>query len=232
MKHSSAPPPPPAAHVVFGDRMDLACRYAELLTGPAVERGLIGPREVDRIWERHILNCAVAAELLVGGESVVDIGSGAGLPGIPIGIARPDVSVLLLEPMLRRTAFLEAAVQTLGLDVEVVRGRAEDEGIRTLVGGADAVVSRAVSSLDKLARWSFPLLRPGGRMIALKGERAEDELIESRAVLVGLGAKELRVVKCGEGRVNPLTTVVVAERGLRRDEGRRRHRRGSDERRL
>lgn len=232
MKHSSAPPPPPAADLVFAERVDLARRYAELLAGPAVERGLIGPREVDRIWERHILNCAVTAELLVGGESIVDIGSGAGLPGIPIAIARPDVSVLLLEPMLRRTTFLEVAVQALGLDVEVVRGRAEDDGIRSLVGGVDAVVSRAVASLDKLVQWSFPLLRVGGRMVALKGERADDELNESRPVLLGLGAKGLRVVRCGEGRVNPLTTVVVAERGLLRTDGRRGYRPGRNDRRL
>lgn len=213
MKHSLAPPPPPAAERFFGEWTDAAGQYVELLAGPGVERGLIGPREIHRLWERHVLNSAVAIELLTDGELVVDIGSGAGLPGIPMAIARPDLRVILVEPMLRRTDFLEMVVRDIGLRVEVVRGRADDAVVREHVDGADAVVSRAVASLEKLARWSLPLVRSGGRMLALKGERAEVELEESRPALRRLGAEGMRVVRCGAGYVDPLTTVVVAGRG-------------------
>lgn len=215
MKHIAAPASPEAAADVFGDRLGLARRYAELLVGPGVERGLVGPREVERIWERHILNSGVVAELLADGESVVDIGSGAGLPGIPLAIARPDLAVTLVEPMLRRTDFLESAVADLGLAVRVVRGRAEDAGVPDRVGRADAIASRAVASLEKLARWSLPLLRPGGRMLALKGERAEAELEEARTMMSRLGVESAQVVRCGVGRVSPPTTVVVAVKGER-----------------
>ncbi len=221
MKHSAAPPPPLVAERFFGDHITAAQRYAELLAGPGVEWGLLGPREVDRLWERHILNSAVTVELLAEHESVVDIGSGAGLPGIPIAMARPDLRVVLVEPMLRRTEFLHLAVRELDLGVEVIRGRADDTGVLSQVGGADVVVSRAVASLDKLTRWSFPLLRPGGRMLALKGERAEAELEDSQRVLLKLGAESMRVLRCGAGYVEPLTTVVVVERATRSGGGRR-----------
>ena len=222
MKHAPAPPPPQAVEMLFGDKAGIAQRYADLLAGPGVERGLIGPREVDRIWERHILNSAVTVELFAEGELIVDIGSGAGLPGIPIAIARPDLKVLLVEPMLRRTEFLQMVAQEIGLHVDVIRGRAEDVMVREQVGVADAAVSRAVASLEKLARWSLPLLRPGGRMLALKGDRAGAELEESRRKLLGLGAQGLRVVRCGAGYVDPLTTVVVAERSAPHGGARRR----------
>ena len=223
VKQSAAPPPPLVAERFFGDHIAAAQRYAELLAGPGVEWGLLGPREVDRLWERHILNSAVTVELLAEHESVVDIGSGAGLPGIPIAMARPDLRVVLVEPMLRRTEFLHLAVRELDLRVEVIRGRADDTGVLSQVGGVDAVVSRAVASLEKLARWSFPLLRPGGRMLALKGERAESELDDSRRVLFKLGAEGMRVLRCGAGYVEPLTTVVVVERSTRSGGGRREH---------
>lgn len=215
VKQAPAPPAPPAAARLFGTRLEVAVRYAELLAGAGVERGLIGPREVDRIWDRHILNSAVVAELLGEAESVVDLGSGAGLPGIPLAIVRPDLRVVLVEPMLRRTEFLQMAEADLDLGVEVVRGRAEDREVRDRVGdtgGADAVVSRAVASLDKLARWSMPLLGPRGRMLALKGERAEAEIAEQGTALRALGVKPPRMVRCGEGYVDPPTTVVVIER--------------------
>ena len=154
-----------------------------------MERGLLGPREVDRIWDRHLLNCAAVAELLEPGERVVDIGSGAGLPGIPLAIARPDLDVVLLEPLLRRSEFLSEVVDQLGLAVEVVRGRAEEPGVRERFGEGDAAVSRAVASLDKLAKWSMPLLRPGGRMLALKGERARDEVRTVPACDGGVGRR-------------------------------------------
>lgn len=221
MKHADAPSPPDAAAMVFGDRLELANRYAGLLAGPAVERGLIGPREVDRIWDRHILNSAAVAELIEPGARVVDIGSGAGLPGLPIAIARPDLRVALVEPMLRRTEFLAEAVAELGLAVEVVRGRAEEPTVRTRLAEADAVVSRAVASLDKLTRWSFPLLRSGGRMLAMKGERAEEEVAEGRPAMAALGAVDVGVVRCGESYSSPPVTVVIAVRGERRTARRR-----------
>ncbi len=211
MKH---PDPPSAAAAVFGGRIELARKYADLLAGPGVEWGLLGPREVDRLWERHILNSAAVGELIEPEARVVDIGSGAGLPGIPLAIARPDLSVTLVEPMLRRTEFLVMAVGELGLPVAVTRGRAEDPGVRESVGGADVVVSRAVASLDKLARWSLPLLRTGGRMLALKGDRAEQEVAEEARTLAALGATEVRVVRCGSPSEDVLpTTVVEATRG-------------------
>lgn len=213
MKHANAPGAPPSAADVFGERLDLAERYADLLATAGVERGLIGPREVDRIWDRHILNSAAVGELLASGERVVDIGSGAGLPGVPLAIARPDLSVALVEPMLRRTDFLTEVVHTLGLPVAVVRGRAEEPAVRVEAGNADAVVSRAVADLAKLARWSLPLLRTGGRMLALKGERAEAEVAEFAPTLARLGAGEVQVVKCGTRYLSPPTTVVSVVRG-------------------
>ncbi len=221
MKHTGAPPPPAAAVEVFGPRLELAERYANLLTGPGVERGLIGPREVERIWDRHVLNSAAVAELIEEDARVVDIGSGAGLPGLPIAIARPDVRVALVEPMLRRTEFLTEVVSELGLSADVVRGRAEEPGVRDSAGGADVVASRAVASLDKLIRWSFPLLRPGGRMMALKGERAEDEVAEAERAMASLGATDVRVVRCGVSYSSPPVTVVIAVRGERSPDRRR-----------
>lgn len=217
MKHATAAPPPPkAAETVFGNRLDTARQYAELLADDGVTRGLIGPREVDRLWERHILNSAAVAELIEPGARVVDIGSGAGLPGIPVAIARSDLRVALVEPMLRRTEFLTEAIAAMGLPVEVVRGRAEDAAVRSRLAGADTVLSRAVASLEKLARWSLPLLRPGGLMIALKGDRAAAEVDESRVAMTELGATDIRVVTCGTNCVTPPTTAVVAVRAERR----------------
>ncbi|MCV7101999.1 16S rRNA (guanine(527)-N(7))-methyltransferase RsmG [Mycobacterium palustre] len=205
--------PSDAAAAVFGPRVDLARRYAEMLAGPGVERGLLGPREVGRLWDRHLLNSAVVGELLGPGERVVDIGSGAGLPGIPLAIARPDLEMILIEPLLRRSEFLTETVAELGLAVEVVRGRAEEPGIVRRLGQRDAAVSRAVAALDKLTRWSMPLLRPGGRMIAIKGERAPDEVEQHRRVMEASGAVDVRVVTCGANYLRPPATVVLARRG-------------------
>ncbi|MDY6869829.1 MAG: 16S rRNA (guanine(527)-N(7))-methyltransferase RsmG [Actinomycetota bacterium] len=209
MKHVA---PPPTAGAVFGDRLPLAQRYAEFLATAGVERGLIGPRETDRIWDRHILNSAVLGELVVRGERIADIGSGAGLPGIPLALARPDIHVTLIEPMRRRCVFLTEAVGALGIAATVVRGRAEDAGVRGEVGEMDVVVSRAVGSLDRLASWSMGLLRDGGRMLALKGARAEAEIEENRRVLARAGAVDVRVLRCGADYVNPPATVVEARR--------------------
>lgn len=213
MKHGEAPKPPPVAADVFGDRLALAVRYVQILADAGVERGLIGPRETQRLWDRHVLNSAALAELLDPSEQIADIGSGAGLPGIPLALARPDVRVILIEPLLRRSDFLREVVDDLAVDVVVVRGRAEEDAVRQRVGEMDAVVSRAVASLEKLARWSVPLLRMGGRMLALKGQRAADEIAEHRRVMESLGAVDARVVTCGGAYLDPPATVVVARRG-------------------
>ena len=217
MKHdgeTSADDVPHSAPSVFGAGFPVAQRYAAILAGPGVERGLLGPREVDRLWERHLLNCAALAELLAPGERIADIGSGAGLPGIPLAIVRPDVTAVLVEPLLRRYEFLREAVEMLGLqNVAVIRGRAEDDAVAQALGPRDVVVSRAVASLDKITRWSLPLLRPDGRMLAMKGERAQSEVDEYRTAMTRLGAKDVRVVKCGVNYLIPPTTVVAAVRG-------------------
>lgn len=213
MKHGELSPAPQSAALCFGEGLDLARRYGEILAGAGIERGLLGPSEVERLWDRHLLNSAAMAELLEPGERVADIGSGAGLPGIPLAVARPDLRVTLIEPLLRRSEFLREVIDELGLDVAVIRGRAEDRAVREQAGEMDAVVSRAVASLDKLSRWSMPLLCTGGRMLALKGERAVDEVEEHRRTLSSLGVTELRVVRCGVDFLNPPATVVVARRG-------------------
>jgi 16S rRNA (guanine527-N7)-methyltransferase len=212
VKHVEVSAAPGVAATLFGSRLDRAQRYAEILAGAGVERGLLGPREVDRLWDRHILNSAAIAELLETGERVADIGSGAGLPGIPLALARPDLLVTLIEPLLRRSEFLREVVDELGLDMTIVRGRAEDLSVRQQVGEMDAVVSRAVASLDKLTKWSMPLLRLDGRMAAIKGERAEQEIREHRRVMASLGAVDVRVMRCGADYLDPPATAVVARR--------------------
>jgi 16S rRNA (guanine527-N7)-methyltransferase len=204
--NAALPPAPPVAATVFGSQLATATAYAGLLAGDGVVRGLLGPREVPRLWERHLLNCAVIAELLAPGAMVTDVGSGAGLPGIPLALARPDLRIELLEPLLRRVVFLREAVSTLGLDhVQVVRGRAED--VRS-ADGVDFVTARAVAPLSRLAGWCLPLLRPGGSLIALKGSQASAELGAAAADLRRLGAVAWEVVTCGLGLVDPPTTVV------------------------
>ncbi len=214
MKHDEVSAAPRAADVLFRTGLAGARRYAEILAGAGVERGLIGPREVDRLWERHLLNSAAVAELLPAGARVADIGSGAGLPGIPLALARPDLRVTLIEPLLRRSDFLHEVIDELEIDVTVVRGRAEERAVREQVGEMDAVVSRAVASLDKIAKWSMPLLRPGGEMLAIKGERAEDEAREHRRVMTSLGASDVRVIKCCADFLDPPATVVAARRAI------------------
>lgn len=204
--------PPASAATIFGDRLDLARRYCAALATAGVERGLIGPREVPRLWDRHILNCAVLGELIAEGASVVDIGSGAGLPGIPLAIARPDLRITLVEPLLRRTIFLSEFIESVGLDVTVVRGRAEQSGVMKEAGGADVVTSRAVAPLGKLAQWSLPLLRDHGHMLALKGASAVEELERDGDALARAGARHAIVLECGAGLVSSPTMVISAER--------------------
>jgi 16S rRNA (guanine527-N7)-methyltransferase len=206
------PEPPHGAVEVFGDRLLLARQYHAVLATAGVERGLIGPREVPRLWDRHILNCAVLGELIPAGASVVDVGSGAGLPGIPLAIARPDLRVTLVEPLLRRTIFLAEFIEMAGLDVTVIRGRAEQPDVRKEVGGADVVTSRAVAPLAKLAKWSLPLVHDHGRMLALKGSSAAEELERDRAELSRVGGGHAEILECGAGIVSPPTVVVSVER--------------------
>ncbi|MGV0644066.1 16S rRNA (guanine(527)-N(7))-methyltransferase RsmG [Mycolicibacterium sp. XJ2546] len=210
VKHGEVSAAPAAAEALFGGAVETAQRYAEALAGAGVERGLIGPREVDRLWERHLLNSAAVGELIEPDANVADIGSGAGLPGIPLALARPDLRVTLVEPLLRRSEFLAEMIVELALDVRVVRGRAEEATVRRQVAEMDVVVSRAVASLDKLTKWSMPLLRVDGRMLAIKGERAEEEVRDHRRAMTAQGAADVRVIKCGADFVDPPATVVVA----------------------
>ncbi|WP_067884780.1 16S rRNA (guanine(527)-N(7))-methyltransferase RsmG [Nocardia vaccinii] len=209
---SGAEEPPAEATRVFGDRLPLARKYYAALAGAGVERGLIGPRELPRLWDRHILNCAVIGELIAEGATVVDVGSGAGLPGIPLAIARPDLRVTLVEPLLRRTIFLAEFIEEAGLDVTVVRGRAEQPGVRKEAGGADVVTSRAVAPLAKLAQWSLPLVHEHGRMLALKGSSVAEELERDREELTRAGGGNAQVLECGAGIVTPPTVVLSVER--------------------
>ncbi|MFI5797105.1 16S rRNA (guanine(527)-N(7))-methyltransferase RsmG [Streptomyces sp. NPDC051677] len=206
------PPAPEVAREVFGDRFGDAVRYAELLAEAGVQRGLIGPREVPRLWERHILNCAVLSEVVPEGVTVCDVGSGAGLPGIPLALVREDLKITLLEPLLRRTNFLTEVVELLGLDhVTVERGRAEE--VMGKVPPVHVVTARAVAPLDRLAAWGIPLLRPYGEMLALKGDAAEEELKSASSALNKLGAVSTSILQVGEGVVDPLSTVVRVEVG-------------------
>lgn len=205
-----------AAAAVFGDELQRAERYAQFLAGAGVDRGLLGPREAARIWSRHLLNCAVVAELFGPSARVVDVGSGAGLPGLAIAIARPDLQVCLVEPLQRRSDFLAEAVDLLGLAerVRVVRGRAEEPGTVRSVGGADWVTARAVAPLDRLVRWCLPLAAPGGRLALIKGSSAGEEIRRHRSALRTLGAGPVGLVQCGTGLVDPAVTVVTVERAV------------------
>jgi 16S rRNA (guanine527-N7)-methyltransferase len=201
------PAVPAEAGSVFGPAVDAAAEYARLLATEGTVRGLIGPREVPRLWERHLLNSAAIASLVPVGARVVDVGSGAGLPGIPLALARPDLTVTLLEPLARRVAFLTECVRRLGLErVTVVRGRAEEDSIRRQLGGADVVTARAVAPLDKLAGWCLPLLRPGGLLLAMKGSTAAAELAATGPLP---GAADALLTQAGD----PPATVIVVTRG-------------------
>ncbi|MCD4523737.1 16S rRNA (guanine(527)-N(7))-methyltransferase RsmG [Nocardioides sp. cx-173] len=188
------------------DRLPLAERYAELLAGAGVVRGLIGPREAPRLWERHLLNCAVLGDLIPPGATVCDIGSGAGLPGVVLAIRRPDLRVTLVEPLLRRTTFLEEAVAELALDnVEVVRGRADALHGERRFG---VVTSRAVAPLDRLLGWSMPLVEPQGALVAMKGSSVDEEILAATDVLERLGCGTPEVVVLGEGLLSSTTIAV------------------------
>ncbi|MGB9280756.1 MAG: 16S rRNA (guanine(527)-N(7))-methyltransferase RsmG [Pseudonocardiaceae bacterium] len=201
-----------AAKVVFGDRYPLAERYAAMLAGPGVSRGVIGPREADRLWERHLLNSAVLGELIPQGARVLDVGSGAGLPGIPLALARPDLAMVLLESMARRVAWLTEVVAVLGIAVSVHRGRAEDPQVRAQLGGNDVVTARAVAPLGRLVSWCLPLVAPGGRLLAVKGATAEEEVARDVVAVETAGGSAIEIVYCGATIAHPPTTVIVVQR--------------------
>jgi len=203
---------PEEAREVFGDVAAKAERYAELLAGPGVERGLLGPNEVPRLWERHLLNSAAVATLIPGPCSVVDLGSGAGLPGIVLALLLPGADVTLLEPALRRTIFLEECVAELGLgNARVWRARAEQAAGELT---ADVVTARAVAPLDRLAALALGLLKPGGIVLAVKGAKAKAEVRAARDALRRLGVQGVEVLAAGRGKVDPAATVVRLTTGL------------------
>ena len=206
---------PANAVTVFGKRLSLAMAYADLLATTGIERGLIGPREAPRLWERHLFNCAVVSDLLPLGARVVDVGSGAGLPGVVLAIRRPDLHVDLVESLHRRTDFLDWAIETLGLrsQVTVTRGRAEDQAVVEASGAAEWVTARAVAPLDRLARWCLPLLTPGGSLLAMKGSSAQSEAATHADAIRRAGGRQVRTVELPVPGSGDVSAVVVVRRG-------------------
>jgi 16S rRNA (guanine527-N7)-methyltransferase len=222
--------PVPTAEAIaeFGDSLAKAQRYVELLASDGVTRGLIGPRETSRLWDRHLVNCALVADLVPERGELVDIGSGAGLPGIVLAMLRPSLHVVLLEPLLRRAVFLQECVSALDLpNATVVRARAEEKAAAGI--SADVATARAVAPLDRLVGWAAGLVRPGGQLLAIKGQSAEAELEAAEPVLSRLGVQSAEVLQAGRGRVISATTIVrVVMGGHGREEraGAQRSRRG------
>lgn len=215
----SSPQPPESAAEVFGPLLPVAAEYVARLASDGVTRGLIGPREVPRLWERHMLNSAAVAEAVPTGSRVVDVGSGAGLPGIPLGLARPDIELTLVEPMARRVEFLEEVVTELavpaGLRWRVVRGRAEERSVATAVGTVDVVTARAVAPLPRLVGWCRGLMRPGAQLVALVGASALAQLPSLVPELEAAGMRDVHSRAVGAGLGDAATTVVVMTRGTR-----------------
>lgn len=194
---------------IFGDRQYLAVAYHESLATDATIRGFIGPREKPRLWDRHIYNCAVIGEAIPEGARVIDIGSGAGLPGIPLAIARPDLQVTLLEPLLKRSNYLAEITEKLGLDnVTVIRDRAENLGKDAKF---DVVTSRAVAPLAKLARWSLPLCKPGGMMLAMKGASASEEIERDKSAIKRAQGERAEIITVG-AELEESTTLIRVHR--------------------
>jgi 16S rRNA (guanine527-N7)-methyltransferase len=220
----------PSAEAIaeFGDSLAKAQRFVEWLATDGVTRGLIGPRETARLWDRHLLNCALVAELVPDQGELVDIGSGAGLPGVVLAMLRPRLHVVLLEPLLRRSVFLEECVNALDLpNATVLRARAEEKAASRI--SADVATARAVAPLDRLVGWAAGLLRPGGQLLAIKGQSAAAELEAAGPVLSALGVRSAEVLRAGHGRVVSATTIVrVVMGGHGREEraGAQRSRRG------
>lgn len=196
-----------AARQLFGDRLDLARRYTEHLASSGIVRGLIGPREVPRLWERHVLNCAVVERLICRDAAVVDVGSGAGLPGLCLALARADLSLTLVEPLERRVQWLDEVVEDLGLsNVTVLRARAEQA--KDFLPGVDVVTARAVSALVGLIDITLPLLKGSGELLALKGRAAPEEVAKARKKFNRYGVRDAQVLSVGDDLLAEPTTVV------------------------
>jgi 16S rRNA (guanine527-N7)-methyltransferase len=213
------PPVPENASRVFGALLPVATEFVARLAADGVTRGLIGPRELPRLWERHMFNSAVVAEAVPQGARVVDVGSGAGLPGIPLGIARPDLELTLVEPMARRVEFLEEVVGALaapsGLRWRVVRGRAEERSVAKAVGPVDVVTARAVAPLPRLVGWCRGLMQPGTILVALVGSSAVAGLPALVPELEAAGMRDIHARAVGVELGDAATTVVVMTRGAR-----------------
>jgi 16S rRNA (guanine527-N7)-methyltransferase len=214
MTATKAPEPSTAAVAVFGDRLPYAVQFAELLAGPGLDRGLIGPRELPRLWDRHLVNCAVLTDLLPDGIRIVDVGSGAGLPGLALACRRADLQIDLVDSLQRRVTFLAEAVAMLGLAdrVRVVHGRAEDAVVRRQVGDADFVTARAVAPLSRLVAWCLPLLRPGGELLAIRGMSAMTEMEQYGAAQQKAPVASLDLIACDGGVLSQSVMVVRVRR--------------------
>ncbi|MPR00138.1 16S rRNA (guanine(527)-N(7))-methyltransferase RsmG [Modestobacter sp. I12A-02628] len=210
-----APATPELAREVFGDALADAERYVALLADGGVTRGLIGPREVARLWDRHVLNSVAVGDAVAHGAHVVDVGSGAGLPGIPLALARPDLSLTLVEPMARRVEFLEEVATELSRPWRVVRGRAEERSVARAVGPVDVVTARAVAPLPRLVGWCRGLLRPGAQLVTLVGARALAELPGLVPELEAAGMRDVHARAVGGNLGAAATTVVVMTRSGR-----------------
>ncbi len=203
--------PPPEAVDVYGPALESISHYVDILTSRGIDYGLIGPREADRVWHRHVLNSAALTGLVPTGARLVDVGSGAGLPGLPLAILRPDLEVSLLEPLLRRTRFLTEAVAELGLAdrVRVVRGRAEEHRETY-----EVVTARAVAPLPRLVPWCAPLRELDGIVLALKGSSAGDEVRAATDVLAKARLRAEVLELRAHPRAEPTTVVrLAADRG-------------------
>jgi len=213
---TAVPEPPASLRSLFpASAVASVLRYAHLLAGPGVEHGLLGPREISRLWDRHILSSAVLVRALgdVPGEPLVaDVGSGAGLPGIPMALADPRLRMVLLEPVERRAAFLAALVDDLGLHDRVTVEPVRAEQTPRLRGTFDAVTARAVAPLPRLLGWVAPLMRSGGRLVLVKGARVADELLQARPVIRRLRLSAGEVMVLGEDVLDESTTVVTFRR--------------------
>jgi 16S rRNA (guanine527-N7)-methyltransferase len=197
---------PKEAQEVFGSHIAQARQYFDLLVRDGDLLGLIGPRELPKLWSRHILNSAVVAELVEDGQTVADVGSGAGFPGIPMAIMKPHTKFVLIEPMERRANWLsEVVVPTLGLEnVKVLRGRAEEAPLRNY----DVTTARAVSALPKLLRMLAPLTVAGGQVLAMKGSKAQEEIEDSKSLAKKLKLDTFEIITVGENLLIDPTTVV------------------------
>jgi 16S rRNA (guanine527-N7)-methyltransferase len=196
---------PESAKAIFGPQIETARAFAQKLANDSDDLGLLGPRELDKLWSRHILNSAVVAETVRAGDLVADVGSGAGLPGIPMAIVLPEAHFVLIEPMERRSNWMLEVIDGLGLtNVEVRRARAEE----VLDLKFDIVTARAVAALDKLLRLTVHLLKPGGSLIALKGSKAAEEIEAAKKLQKKLGIASFEIQICGEKFLAEPTSVV------------------------